>query len=325
MATSQMTFPEFMEHENQLISWNRRKFLAGAALAGLAGGCVAAGGTPRRIIDSHVHFYDPTRPQGVPWPPKADAVLYRPVLPDEFRQLSAPLGVAGAVLVEASPWVDDNQWTLDLADRHAWILGVVGHLPVGDPQFPDLLRRFLRRPRFKGLRVGAETVRAAVAGGVERRHLAAVAEAGLAVDVLIGPDDLPQVARLAEQLGNLRVVVDHCANIRVGSPPFARAWVSGLAACHYTPHVHFKISGLVENAPLTGGRAPTGAAAYEPVLYNLLRVMGPHRLLFASNWPVSLLFAGYADTLAIPVEFFRARREMMAGVFHENARRVYRL
>ena len=33
------------------------------------------------IIDTHVHFYDPTRPGGVPWPPKDDKVLYRPVLP----------------------------------------------------------------------------------------------------------------------------------------------------------------------------------------------------------------------------------------------------
>lgn len=34
------------------------------------------------ILDTHTHFYDPTRPQGVPWPDKNDKRLYRPVLPE---------------------------------------------------------------------------------------------------------------------------------------------------------------------------------------------------------------------------------------------------
>ena len=46
------------------------------------------------ILDTHTHFYDPTRPQGVPWPGKNDKRLYRPVLPDEFKQLSKPFGVS---------------------------------------------------------------------------------------------------------------------------------------------------------------------------------------------------------------------------------------
>ena len=69
------------------------------------------------IIDTHVHFYDPTRPQGIPWPGKNNKQLYRPVLPDEFKRLSKPFGVAGTIVVEASPWIEDNQWCLDLAAK----------------------------------------------------------------------------------------------------------------------------------------------------------------------------------------------------------------
>ena len=36
------------------------------------------------IIDTHIHLYDTTRPQGLPWPPKSDKVLYRPVLTEHF-------------------------------------------------------------------------------------------------------------------------------------------------------------------------------------------------------------------------------------------------
>jgi predicted TIM-barrel fold metal-dependent hydrolase len=38
---------------------DRRSFLASVA---------AAAALRPAIIDSHVHFYDPSRPQGVPWP-----------------------------------------------------------------------------------------------------------------------------------------------------------------------------------------------------------------------------------------------------------------
>ncbi len=70
----------------------RRDFIRSAAGAStlaavLPTGCVRGTASPG-IIDTHTHFYDPTRPQGVPWPPKDDAVLYRRVLPRDFRALA---------------------------------------------------------------------------------------------------------------------------------------------------------------------------------------------------------------------------------------------
>jgi L-fuconolactonase len=52
---------------------NRRTFLevAGGAVAAELSALAAA--VP--IIDTHIHLFDPRRPQGVPWPEKTDAVL----------------------------------------------------------------------------------------------------------------------------------------------------------------------------------------------------------------------------------------------------------
>src|SRR5260370_38125689 len=90
---------------------SRRRFL-GASLFALAG---AEASSPNRIIDTHIHLYDPTRPQGVPWPPKSDALLYRPTLPADFKAASQSLGVTGAVVIESNALLEDNQWVLDLA------------------------------------------------------------------------------------------------------------------------------------------------------------------------------------------------------------------
>ena len=73
---------------------NRRRFLLSAS--GLA---VAAAEEPKpsRIIDVHTHFYDPARPQGVPWPGKNDPILYQTTLPDRYRKIVEPLGVTGTI------------------------------------------------------------------------------------------------------------------------------------------------------------------------------------------------------------------------------------
>ena len=78
------------------------------------------------IVDTHTHLYDPTRPQGIPWPNKDNEQLYRTVLPEHFKQTAGPSGVTHTVVVEASVWVDDNDWILDLAKDEPAIVGFVG-------------------------------------------------------------------------------------------------------------------------------------------------------------------------------------------------------
>jgi hypothetical protein len=46
------------------------------------------------IIDTHIHLFDTRRPQGVPWPPKDDKILYKPALPDRYASIAEPLGPA---------------------------------------------------------------------------------------------------------------------------------------------------------------------------------------------------------------------------------------
>ena len=121
---------------------NRRTFL-GAALT-----------APTPIIDAHIHLFDTARPQGVPWPGKDNATLFQPALPPRLRRIAAPLGVTGAIAIECSPWLEDNQWLLDTAAGDRFLLGVVGNLEPGQPAFRAQLERFRRNPLFLGIRYG---------------------------------------------------------------------------------------------------------------------------------------------------------------------------
>jgi predicted TIM-barrel fold metal-dependent hydrolase len=61
-----------------------------------------------RVIDAHVHFYDPTRPQGVPWPSINNALLYKATYPGRYLASARSCQVNGVVAVEASGWLEDN-------------------------------------------------------------------------------------------------------------------------------------------------------------------------------------------------------------------------
>ena len=316
----------------------RRAFLVDAAsAAGLTaagalslgeGGCASVHGTAPGFIDTHTHFYDPARPQGIPWPPKDDPVLYRPVYPEEFARLARPHRVTGTVVVEASPWSDDNQWLLDLAARESTILGVVGRLQPGQPGFAADLRRFAANPLYRGIRIGAwERERSGLASQPALvRDLHLLADQDLSLDLLIGPDQLPQAAQLAVAVPRLRIIINHCANVRVdGAPPPAR-WLDGLSDCARFPNLFMKVSGLVEGTGRSNRDAPSLPALYRPTLEAVWSRFGRDRLLFGSNWPVSSRFASYATVFQVVHQYFVTHgADAVACYFQKNARRVYRL
>jgi predicted TIM-barrel fold metal-dependent hydrolase len=74
--------------------------------------------------------------------------------PAAYAQHAKPLGIIGAIVVEASPLVEDNQWVLDQAAGNPIILGMIGNLRPEHADFPELLARFHANPLFRGIRYG---------------------------------------------------------------------------------------------------------------------------------------------------------------------------
>ena len=144
------------------------------------------------IIDTHTHFYDPHRPQGAPWPGPDNELLYRTVLPQHWRELASPHGVTGTVVVEASAWLEDNQWILDLAADDLSIVGLVGHIDPCTESFSAQLERFAANELFRGIRVGAASFADIYKNGFAD-DLKKLADLDLELDVLGGYDLLPGV------------------------------------------------------------------------------------------------------------------------------------
>src|SRR3569833_4407674 len=109
---------------------------------------------PLEIVDAHIHLFDPNRPQGIPWPPKDDPILYKPALPNRYLKVTAGLGVVGAIAIDASPLPEDNQWVLNVAARNPVVLGFVGNLEPGGTDFKTQFDKLHKNSLFRGIRYG---------------------------------------------------------------------------------------------------------------------------------------------------------------------------
>jgi L-fuconolactonase len=305
---------------------SRRAFLAAAAAAGaIYDGKAQPVAIP--ILDTHIHLFDTARPQGVPWPPKDNAALYTPALPERLRGIAGPLGVVGAIAVEASPWLEDNLWLLETAQRDTLMVGVVGNLDLTKPDFFEYLERFRRHPLFLGIRYGNLWGRnlAASAGKPEVvSALKALADAGLTLDTANQrPDLIDAVVRLTDRVPNLRVVIDHLPQMEPPADPAARrAHEANLRELAARPAVYVKISEVVRRVD---GRVPLDLDFYRPRLDQLSEIFGEDRLLFGSDWPNSDNWVPYQEGLKLVRAYFEAKGNAAAEkYFWKNSIAAYR-
>jgi L-fuconolactonase len=265
---------------------NRRTFLGAAA--SVAALDARAKSTTIPVIDTHIHLFDPTRPQGVPWPDK-NSSIYKPALPERLRRLTQGLNVVGAVEMECSPWLEDNQWVLDIAAKDTVIVGTVGDLVPGEPEFRKHLDRFHRNPLFRGIRYGnlwgrnlAEDMKKAD----YISDLKALADANLGLDSA-DPDPglFSALVRLKDKVPNLRMVLDHMPEM---TPPTDPAGIkqlhSDLHELAARPQVYFKLSAVLRHVD---GKVPLDLEFYRSRLDELWGIFGEDRVIYGSDWPNS--------------------------------------
>lgn len=304
---------------------SRRRFLGQIAVAACAPAAFAAEVRPTQIVDTHVHFYDPTRPEGVPWPPR-ESPIYRRTLPADYLAAVGHTGVKrGVVIVEASAWLEDNQWVLDLAAREPLVLGVVGRLTPGEEGFAEHVRRFAANPLYRGIRVAGALLAKQVEDAAFLDGLRVLADAGLTLDVNGNAATHAAVARVAARFPDLRIVLNHLGlpgDPAKGVPP---EWSEGIRQLGARPNVFCKASAFVEQVKSDYGRAPTDVARYLPIVDALWKSFGAERLLYGSNWPVCERGASLpaVETLALAC-FAPKGAEVLERVFWKNAQAAYR-
>ena len=242
--------------------------------------------SPNRIIDTHIHLYDTSRPEGVPWPPPSDDVLFRPTVARHFDAICEANGVSATVIVEASDRVEDNQWVLDLVKHNPKrYIGLVGNLPIGTPQFAKHLERLAKDERFVGLRLRSWPEGVTGFNDAVWRDLQLLSDKGLTLDVLMANYDLDDVVLIAKRLPKLKILINHLTGLIINGVPAEAAWSKKVKAAAKYPNVSCKVSGIFQRSNRMP--APKDVAYYAPIFEVVYEAFGEDRIIYGSNWPVT--------------------------------------
>ena len=274
------------------------------------------------IVDTHIHLYDPTRPQGIPWPPKDNELLYRTVLPEHFKAVANPLGVTHTVVVEASIWVEDNDWILEQAENDPCIVGFVGNLDTEDEQYIDHLDRLSQNPIFRGVRLRRKELQNADQPETIAA-MKALADRDLQMDLLAQPTDLATVAAIASQIPDLRIVCNHVAHVLINGKDPDPEWVAGLNAIASHENVYMKVSGFVERSEQQP--APDDLEYYRPTFDAIWDILGEDRVIYGSNWLVCERAAPYETVFKLVDAYVSEKGDSAREkYFVENGRAAYK-
>jgi L-fuconolactonase len=273
-------------------------------------------------IDAHQHFWDLSR-FDYAWMPPGPTVLRQTFLPDRLERILKRNRFDGSVLVQANTLLAETNWLLDLAAANEFIRGVVGWVDLTDPRLGDVLDILQRSPKFKGVRhpVHDEAddnwlMRPAVLAG-----LAELARRGLPYDLLLRPQHLPLVPRIAERIPELRLVIDHIAKPLIAAQVM-EPWARDIEAAAELPQVYCKVSGMITEAG-----TPWRAEHLRSYVDHVMKIFGPDRLMFGSDWPVCMLAGGTwkealaAFTQSIGAQPIETREKLLGG----TAQKFYRI
>jgi predicted TIM-barrel fold metal-dependent hydrolase len=307
---------------------NRRTFLGLAPSPSELEARTQEGSIP--IIDTHIHLFDPRRAEGIPWPEKDnkdDKILYRPALPDRFRRVTKGLGIVGAIEVECSPWLEDNQWVLDIAAKDTLIVATVGDLEPGKPDFRKHLDRFRQNPLFRGIRYGnlwGRNLAEEMSGESFISDLKAVADADLGLDT--ANQDSAQISalvRITDQIPNLRAVINHLPQmVPPAEPNICQQLDADLRELAARPHVYLKLSEVLRRVD---GRVPVDVEFYRSRLDEIWEIFGEDRIMFGSDWPNSDRWGNYRQVLKIVREYVAGKGVGAAEKFFwKNSLQAYR-
>jgi L-fuconolactonase len=236
------------------------------------------------------------------------------------------VGIDGTVLVQTVSDEAETREFLEVAAATPFVRGVVGWVDLTSPDVGDALDALASAPggdRLVGIRhqVHDESDADWLRRDDVRRGLAAVAERGLAYDILVRARELPAATDTVAALPELRFVLDHLAKptIAAGSD---EAWARRMPALAALPNVSVKLSGMITEADW----AAWTPADLRPFVDSVLAWFGPERTMFGSDWPVCLLAGAYLDVIDTLTDAVAALSETESdALFGGTARVAYRL
>jgi predicted TIM-barrel fold metal-dependent hydrolase len=233
----------------------------------------------------------------------------------------------GAVEIEASPWIEDNLWVLQVEEKDSLMVGTIGNLQPDKPEFKEYLDRYHKNKLFLGIRYGnlwGYSLTKQVSNPAFIEGLKLMEQADLAMDTANPrPDLLEAVLTVTDKVPGLRIILDHLPAM------FARMDANGRASVEKTlqelskrRQVFIKLSEVLR---LVDGKAATDQALYKPNLDYLFELFGEDRVIFGSDWPNQFAADNLPAIVKIVQDYFGTKsRGAAEKYFWKNSIAAYK-
>jgi L-fuconolactonase len=232
------------------------------------------------IIDCHAHIYgeDETKYPTIekPYrPPEGTGTL------THLRREMKAAGVRFVTAIQTSTFYRwDNRFTADSARANSdWLVGVCT-LDPDDPHSPGLLEQYALEYNVRGMRsIPAADGRLDHPGVVKLWQTAE--RLGIVINVLVNRDKRDELSAMLERQPKLRVVLDHCLNIKVG--PELAAIVADTVKLARHANLHAKLTFIP-----TGSDEPYPCSDLHDACRAVVRAFGADRCVWGSDFPCEL-------------------------------------
>ncbi len=271
-------------------------------------------------VDSHQHFWQWSKG----WFSRPESVLSRDYLPTDLEGILQIQGIDKSIVVQTSPTVAETDFLLELAGTSTFIGGVVGWLDLESPDFSRKLEQYCENRFFVAIRPMLQSLPADdwILRPRVMESLSLIAEAGLAFDFLTFTRHLPYVLKVLERLPRLCAVVDHLSKPEIKAG-IMQPWQDLIREVALHRNVYCKLSGMMTEADPRNWNLEQ----LRPYADHVMEHFGSERLMFGSDWPVSLLAAPYEEVLGASKALVvrGLGKDAEDAVFGGNAARFYSL
>ena len=275
-----------------------------------------------KIIDSHVHFWNPDHLQ-YDW--LADvAAINRPFLPVNYKEATTDIDVRGIVFVQADciaeQALNEVQWvnTLD-----APIQAIVAFAPLEQGnKAQKAVEELTDQPNVRGIR---RLIQSEVRGFANQpsfiEGVQLLEPLGLTFDICVSHHQLPDVINLVQQCPDTRFVLDHAGKPNIKSA-LLDPWREQIRQLAEFDNISCKISGLFTEANHDNWTTDD----LKPYVEHLLEIFGIRRLMFGSDYPVLTLAGQYQQWwTAIKSLTQTLSYDEQEAFYFNNAKEFYRI
>jgi predicted TIM-barrel fold metal-dependent hydrolase len=291
------------------------------------------------IVDAHHHIW---RQADLPWlsGPMVPRIFgaYEPIRRDypiaEYLADIAGSGVVQSVYVQAN-WAperaeDEVAFVQRTADESGWPHAIVGYADLTAADVRPALDRLKAYPLLRGVRMQIHwhdnpQYRFARTPDLAddptfRRNVGVLADYDLSFDLQVFAGQMAGAARLVADVPKTTFILQHAGMLEDLSDQGRAKWREGMRLLAAEPNVVAKLSAfgtfIHRNDP----------AHIAWIVGETVRLFGPDRCLFGSNFPIEKLWTAYGPLVeAHTVAAARHGEAAARAILHDTAVRVYRL